>query len=364
MQKKLIALAVAGLVAAPAFAATSNVDVYGQLDFSVNYVNGDVTGACPTNCDDSDMVTGKSNASRIGFKGSEDLGGGMKALWQVETEFLSGSNNNTATYGSLRNTFVGLGGGFGTVLMGRHDTPYKLATGKLDIFADSIGDYNAIIGAEDGVFGSSVFDLRVDQTVAYITPTFSGFHGAIAYVSLKTNEPAAADKDQDAWSVMGMYDNSPLFASVAYEVHNGMVAAGTTVDADAWKVGLGYTFGNAKIGAIYESQSEGGAAATATDHSAWWLGGQYTMGNIVLKGAYGNRDDSDVAGADDGGEMWALGVDYNLSKRTKAYIIYASTDNDTAGNTVLFGTDATNNGTGFTAGNSASIWSVGVRHSF
>lgn len=360
MQKKLIALAVAGLVAAPAFAATSNVDVYGQMDFSVNYANSDA----PAAVDDTDMVTGKSNASRIGFKGSEDLGGGMKALWQIETEFLSGSNNNTATYGSLRNTFVGLGGGFGTVLMGRHDTPYKLATGKLDIFADSVGDYNAIIGAEDGSFGSSLFDLRVDQTVAYITPTFSGFHGAIAYVSLKNNETLATDEDQSAWSVMGMYDNGPLFASLAYEKHNGMVAAAAPVDADAWKIGLGYTFGNAKIGAIYESKDEGGAAATVTDHKAWWLGGQYTMGNIALKAAYGNRDDSDVAGAADGGEMWALGVDYMMSKRTKAYIAYAKTDNDAAGNTVLFGTDATVNGTGGVAGNSASIISVGVRHSF
>lgn len=360
MQKKLIALAVAGLVAAPAFAATSNVDVYGQIDFSVNWVNSDV----PTSIDDTDMVTGKSNASRIGFKGSEDLGSGMKALWQVETEFLSGSNNNTATYGSLRNTFVGLGGGFGTVLAGRHDTPYKLATGKLDMFADSVGDYNAIIGAEDGVFGSSQFDLRVDQTVAYITPTFSGFHAAVAYVSLKAEEAAAINENQTAWSMMGMYENGPLFASLAYEKHNGMVAAAATTDADAWKIGLGYTFGNAKIAAIYESQEEGGAAATVTDHDAWWLGGQYAMGNIVLKAAYGQRDDSDVAGAADGGEMWALGADYNLSKRTKAYIAYAKTDNDAAGNTVLFGTDATTNGTGGLAGNSASIISLGVRHSF
>ena len=88
MKKTLIALAVAGVVAAPAaFAATSNVDVYGVMSFSVDRANTDDS----TTFDDTDMVTGRDNVSRIGLKGSEDLGGGLSAIWQVESQLTTGA---------------------------------------------------------------------------------------------------------------------------------------------------------------------------------------------------------------------------------------------------------------------------------
>src|SRR4030065_149657 len=105
MKKSLIALAVAGVVSAPAFAATANVDVYGRMHFAIEDTN--VSGT------DLDI---KTNSSRIGFKGAEDLGGGLKAIWQIEQQFDATSINDTAFGGSsLRNTFVGMSGGFGTV---------------------------------------------------------------------------------------------------------------------------------------------------------------------------------------------------------------------------------------------------------
>jgi predicted porin len=368
MQKKLIALAVAGVFAAPAFAATSNVDVYGQMDFSVNYVNSDVAGSV----DNKDLVTAKSNASRIGFKGSEDLGGGMKALWQVETGFLQGSNNNATGYDSgFRNTFIGLGSSMGTVLLGRHDTPYKLATGKLDIFADNIGDYNAIIGGRSGLFGSSGgtlaggagLDHRADQTIAYISPTWSGFHVAGAYIGARVVEGAATDDEATGYSLMAMYDNGPFFASLAHEKHaGGAGASSATGEVKGNKLGLGYSFGNAKIGGVYEKTSQGGGVTT-WDRNAWWLGGSYTMGNTVLKASYGNRGDSKVAGAKDGGKFYALGAAYNLSKRTNVYATYAKASDDVAGNVVMFGMDTTSAGVGG-ANNDPSVISVGMRHSF
>src|SRR5512139_3608005 len=114
MKKSLIALAVAGAFAAPAFAATENVDVYGKLHMSVSVFQDqqeDVAGTAK-NEGVSDLQI-SSNASRIGFKGAEDLGGGLSAIWQVE----SGVNldEQTGNWAS-RNSFVGLKGGFGTVL--------------------------------------------------------------------------------------------------------------------------------------------------------------------------------------------------------------------------------------------------------
>jgi predicted porin len=372
MQKKLIALAIAGLVAAPAFAATSNVDVYGQLTLSVDRMDTDTSIAGQ----DDTMTQVASYASRIGFKGSEDLGGGLAGIWQIENQLnADNGNGNIASNGgavlgggnfsaSLRNTFVGLKSNtFGTALIGKHDTPYKLSTGRLDPFADTAGDYNIIVGNVDG---SNNFDLRPGNVIAYISPTFSGLHGAIAYVAGNETGNGVAD-DESAWSVMGMYDNGPIFGTVAYEKHNIEGAAGD--DREAWKVGGGYNFGNATLGLIYE-KAETILGGKAEDRGAWYIPATYTMGNIVLKAAYGQADEtrSDNNGAD----FYALGADYNLSKRTKAFLVYANTDNDNGGNygAAVAGTNAYVPGTGYAggttgaAGNSPSVLSLGVRHAF
>ena len=143
MKKSLIALAIASAVSAPAFAATSNVDIYGVLNMSVNYVDQDVSGT-------QNSVNVTSSASRIGFKGAEDLGGGLAAIWQIETGFNADEPNSTgSSSGQLgnRNTFVGLKGGFGTVLAGNHDTPMKMLGRMVDPFADTLADSRNVLGA-------------------------------------------------------------------------------------------------------------------------------------------------------------------------------------------------------------------------
>jgi predicted porin len=414
MQKKLIALAVAGLVAAPAFAATSNVDVYGIMTLSVDKINTDVSGS-------DDPLRVSSNSSRIGFKGSEDLGGGLAGIWQIENQLNAdnGTNNLVDALGAgsfssgLRNTFIGLKGGFGTTLLGKHDTPYKLATGKLDVFGDSLGDYNNIIG---NVNGSNNFDLRPGNVIAYITPTMGGLHGAIAYVAGQELSNGNGG-DASAWSVMGMYDNGPIFASLAYEKHNNLggapsaaavatvcrdftvdgapvagdpnagvgatytptsitgacsagdlrtttgvpaVAASSGTDRDAWKLGLGYNFGNAKVGLIYED-AETILGGSAEDRKAWYLNGAYTMGNVVLKAAYGRA--GKISGTSDtGANTFTIGADYNLSKRTMAYAQYQKVNNN---DNATYGLGA-GQGSAYTpaAGADPSAFSVGMRHSF
>ncbi|MFA5083395.1 MAG: porin, partial [Hydrogenophilaceae bacterium] len=132
MKKSLIALAVAGVFAAPAaFAASANVDVYGIMSFAIE----------DTDADGVDVAV-VDRVSRLGFKGSEDLGGGLKAIWQIESQLNATTNENLGNIyysggpvgrTALRNTFVGLAGDFGVFVLGRHDTPYKLGTGSLDV---------------------------------------------------------------------------------------------------------------------------------------------------------------------------------------------------------------------------------------
>jgi len=318
MKKSLIALAVAGAFAAPAFAATSNVDIYGVINMAIE----------DTNYSDLSVI---SNTSRIGFKGTEDLGGGLKAVWQIESalsgngDAMGGSNRGLGT----RNTFVGLAGGFGTVLMGRHDTPYKLGTASLDIFADTIADYN--LGRLGVDMIDATQDWRDSQALAYISPTWSGFHFAVAAV-MGNGETNASGLDSgktvDATSATAVYMNGPLFASLSYQDVD-------VVDSTFWKLGVGYTFGDAKVGFIYEDGNYGN-----WDRHSWILNGTYNMGAIALKAQYGdvNTDTGD-------GKNWSLGADYNLSKRTTAYFVYSKSDIDGVGK-------------------NPNGWNLGVKHSF
>lgn len=352
MKKSLIALAVAGTFAAPAFAATSNVDIYGVIKSSYDYIDTDA----PAGSFDSNLTRISSNSSRIGFKGSEDLGGGLKAVWQWETS-LATDTSGAAT--SNRNTFVGLAGGFGTFLVGTHDTPYKLATGSLDVFSDTMGDYNTIMGS---VNGNNWFDLRGSNVWAYISPTFSGFHVALARVNAnETGTQGAADGD--AWSLAGIYSNGPLFASLAWERHeNGVFGAAANNDLTAWKLGVGYKFGDAKVGFGYESLDDD-AGPTVNDRNAWFINGTYAMGPITLKAQYASAGDGDTA-PDTSADYWAIGVDYNLSKRTKVYALYAATNNDAGGTYATGGAGAGGTFTPTVAGTDPSVLSIGIEHSF
>lgn len=330
MKKSLIALAVAGVLSAPAFAATSNVDVYGVMNIALEDTDAAAVGGSTPGVVD--------NVSRIGFKGSEDLGGGLKAVWQIEQGLTAAPSvaagvGGTGTLAS-RNTFVGLAGGFGTFVMGRHDTPYKLGTGSLDIFGDTIGDYNT--GRLDGVqLIANGHDARVNNAIAYISPTFSGFHVAAAVVTL--DNAGASDETLDALSLTAVYSNGPIFASLSYQDVGDL--AGTAATNDAIKLGLGYKMGETSIGFVWEDVDGGAAAA---DRDSWLVNVKHAMGPIVLKAQYGQADVGVGAGSDQ--DAWALGADYNLSKRTAAYVVYGTGDND--------------------AGSDVSGWNLGIKHSF
>ncbi len=318
MKKSLIALAVAGTFAAPAaFAATANVDVYGIMNVAVQ----------DTDVSNSDLQV-TDNFSRIGFKGTEDLGGGLKAIWQIESG-LGGGTDGMGT-GSLgtRNTYVGLSGGFGTVLAGRHDTPYKLGTLKLDIFGDTIADYN--LGRLDGVsLIDNTQDYRSPNALAYISPTWSGFHFAVAAVATNNSANLNSGDTIDATSATAVYENGPLFVSASYQKVE-------LIDSTAWKIGAGYKFGDLSVGAIYENVDKYNGT---NDRDSWLINGVYKMGPVALKAQYGQAD---VNNTDQ--DMWAIGADYSLSKRTSIYFVYGNGDND--------------------SGNDVSGYNLGVKHSF
>jgi predicted porin len=347
MNKKLVTLAVAAAMAAPA-AAMADAVLYGKLNVAIDYVDQDNgfdgwglsgnQGTRPWNYNPYNRAVGNNNgpSNRIGVKGSEDLGNGLKAIYQVEFGVDLTDTQNTAVRGneavSMRNSYVGLAGNWGTVLMGRHDTPLKISTAPLDMFADTMADYNNTVGFND---------LRVDNAIAYISPSFSGFQFAGAVHAGGGAMVNGFNEDSnslaEAYSLAGIYKNGPFYGSLAYESLGEDLATtqatrdafpGVFGDFDKLRVGLGILDWNGfSLTGIYETV-DGAAFLDSEDGDLWQIQAGYSFNNFMVKAMYG---DSSVDGLGvDGGSYdwstWAVGADYNFSKRTKAFMLY--TDND------------------------------------
>lgn len=356
-QTKLIVVALAATAfSTPALAETANVSIYGKADLSFDVIN---TGAAANGTAGVSKNNVSSNVSKLGFKGSEGLGEGLSAIWQIEQQI--NMDNTGGTFGT-RNTFAGLkSDSMGTVLLGRHDTPYKLATRKLDIFGDSIADNRALLGAVSGKSAIASFDGRQPDVIAYITPELSGFTGAIAYVNLAEANTTAAQAKSNALSLAGMYKAGPLYASLGYEEHKLSSIAGTK--ESAWKLGVGYDIDALGLGFVYEKSSDNLTAVTAANrfgHNAYYLSANYKMGMNAIKAAYGKAGQLGAT-LNTGSNQFSLGYDHGLSKRTKLYAIYSRISNQSAASYGFSQTTATSiNGVGA----SPSVVSLGLQHNF
>jgi len=376
MNKKLITLAAA--LAAP-LAVQASVEVYGNARLSFDYVNNNdnrpaSANPCGANlaCKDSSLSL-ISNYSYIGFKGDEDLGAGLTALWQIEQDVAFDSRK----WGSVaRDTYAGLGTGFGSVLAGHMQTPYRAATERLDPFANTRADFNAVIGSFDG---QEIFNdqNRTSNTLAYISPDFSGLKAAVAYIlsdAVTGNDTlplTSVQSDQGAYSISFDYDNGPIFATAAYEslLKAGLDALLTstpsTHDATAWKVGGSYTIReSATLGVVYENIDLGGAVG---DRIAWSLDASYRLGATTLMAAYNGADKTKLGNT--GANQYSIGVKQGLSKYTEVYVLYTQLSNDGAAS---YGLDNYNTGVidgvpssnAVVKGRDMSAVSIGINHAF
>jgi predicted porin len=378
MNKKLIALAVAGALAAPwAAQAADNVTIYGTLNMSLESVDND-------NPTDARRTRVNSNSSNIGFKGQEDLGGGLKAWFQVENDVRPDGSTSGAWAG--RNSAVGLSGNWGNVFLGRWDEPYKLATIGYDRFyATGMPDIEALIGNNNGVGGTAAgFSNRQPNIVQYWSPNFAGFSFKVSYApdEAKTNA-----QNQDRWAIGASYEWMGLGIDAAYARHNEQTRGGGRLGDDtAWKVGVRYTFnqGNTFVGAVWESLKYENvvAAGSKAERDAWGLVGSHRMGNFDLRAQWFHADDVDGSCAggiptatfvggmpgceigDSGADHYTLGVGYHFSKRTVAYAYYTKIKNDTNAGYDFFVNPAGIGSGASAAGRDPSAFALHVRHSF
>ena len=192
MQKKIIALAVAGLVSGAAF-AQSNVEIYGSIDMGYLYQGDNKVSGVD---DRSAMDSGIGKANRLGFKGTEDLGNGLKASFTYEMGLNGGDGKDFMASTQNRQSFLALSGNWGTVAAGRQYTPQHLFYGAADPF------YNDNIGQVGNVI---IKDTRLDNLVAYVSPElFGGFTFIAGYTASyggneskgNTSTSSTADRNQ------------------------------------------------------------------------------------------------------------------------------------------------------------------------
>lgn len=367
MNNKLFSIGIAAVLAV-SFAAQAGVEIYGDARASVEFVtNKAKTG-------EENTLSLSSNYSYIGFKGDEDLGDGMSAVWQLEEGVALDTNGSTITDGngdtvtlstfSPRQSFIGIASGFGTVLGGKLLTPYRGATKRLDPFASTRADFNAIIGSFPGVTGGAGLlsdESYANNTLAYMTPDMNGFSAALAYVLSDASTGndtlvgrTSTTKDKNAYSLNVSYDNGPIFATAAYESLNKFGLGAPGKDVTAWKVGGSYTIKDTTtIGALYENIDAGG---TVGNRNAWSISIDHQIGFTTLKAAYNVADNTGAANT--GADQLSVGVSQALTKNTEVYALYTQVGNDSGAAYSL------DNAPGVVAGKDMASFSVGINHLF
>jgi predicted porin len=336
MKKSLLALAVLGAFAGAASAQT-NVTIYGVADAGFNRINN---GLAKTTKLDSGLQSG----SRIGFKGTEDLGGGLSAIFTLENGFAL-DDGTLGQSGRLfgRQAFVGLGGGFGAVKLGRQYNPIRAALESVDPFALGLA------GDAKQVF--SVYGERADNTINYSTPNLSGFSGQLAY---SLGEVAGNSTAGRQIGVSAAYAAGPINGLLAYHKQNLATGAVSTGDAKSTLLGGTYDFGVAKAHLAYAwNKGSNAVGVTSVDSKDLLVGVSAPVGGAgTILASYIRRNDDLVANRDS--NLWALGYTHNLSKRTNLYTSYGKFTNDALATLGAAGA----------AGQNPSAFNVGIRHRF
>jgi len=351
MQKKIIALAIAAAFSAPAFADNANITVYGKAILDIETVSNDKSAL-------SRATRVQTNASRLGFKGKEDLGDGLSGWFQYEVQFDTDGNNGSGAADGTRNSGVGLEGGFGTVMLGMWDTPFKVARNKIELFDNTtvFSTYN-LIGRANG--GSVNFDTRQKNVTQYWSPSLGGLKVNLSYSpeeGTTSGTPASANKKQANISAAATYDVDSIYVSAAYETRADASIQDTSDTAS--RLVARYTMGDMWLGVALEAIKVNTSATASYTQNNTEVAAQYKLGTSSIALSYAKAGETNLAAT--GATQATLRYGYNFSKRTELFAAYTSLKNDTAGaygfnGAVKFGSNA---------GSTQTAMGAGVVHSF
>jgi len=314
MNKKLIALAVAGACVAPAaMAQTANpVTLYGRIYATLESVEAK-GGAAPI----AKRTRVSDQSSLLGVRGTEDLGGGLKAFFQLETGFKPDQNDTTF---AARNSGVGLQGGWGSILLGRWDSPWKTTTIAIDPFGDlTLGGITGTLS--DG----GNFDRRPQNVIQYWSPSWAGFAVRLERTANEGKTSALNPYDQGASLT---YTGGPVYVFAAYEEHKDQLGATATagIEEKGFAGGGSFVIGPVKLGAQYQEIKK-------TDRSKQknvMANIVFTFGNNQLIYQFMNSKDGALNSATSQPDCDSnnIGYQYNFSRRTFFLAQYTKVDNN------------------------------------
>lgn len=314
--------------------AQSNVNVFGVVDNNIGWGKGSLSSQ-------KRVGTGGYLGSRLGFRGSEDLGNGLKAVFLMEHGF--NSNNGTATTVFWnRQTYVGLTGGFGELLLGRQYTPTFLVHATYDAFGpQGVAAQQVLLGS---IQATQAAAIRANDAVMYRTPgTLGGFN----FQALTTDHTA-----EPGWyhGFKAGYARGPLSVDLALGHFNNA----TVGDIDSVTVGARYNVGPFKFYGLFDKSNSG----SGTDSRGMQVSAAYTIGATDLKISLAESSLKSNAGVDVGTtRRYGVGFLHALSKRTFIYGQYARLGNSDGARSAL-------NGATTAANQSAQGIDFGIAHAF
>jgi predicted porin len=382
MRKTVIALAIAGIAAAPAF-ADSNVTLYGSIDYGFGIRSGDSgLGASNPNSNAAaarsaqEAISGSDVQNRLGFKGAEDLGNGTKVIFELEMGFLANTGTNSLpTVGSestgiFRNhSWVGLTGEWGTLLGGRVDGSRYSVSERYDPFG------GGTVGTPISLNGQAT---RADNAFAYVTPNVEGFYAVLAYTLnligapntcatcsnyITAGTPAAGSGNNNGdirlWVIQANYVNGPLSVTLNTEhdnLHN------LDIRQHVYDAAVSYDFGVAKVMAMWDKVTTDTPTGKDTgfvlgDERTWWVGGTVPLTEQdTLRLVYADYHDNTAT--QNSCTKWGFGGEHYLSKRTNLYVDFATiTQHDHGACTIYYNSYQAS----LDAGTSSNTGGVGTR---
>ncbi|MGB6926733.1 porin [Psychrobacter sp.] len=355
MKKLLLATAVAALSVSAAHAAPT---VYGKAFLTLDYVSTDYDAANKT---DEDTFKLNSNASRIGFKGDDDLTDTTKLIYQLEYQI---NPDDDSQQFKSRNTYVGLAHNtLGTVLAGRNDTPLKLAQNKVDVFNDTLFDIK-----NAGVSGEN----RANNTLAYQSPVIVGmpvsFMAATALsetdadgnilVSAASGTKPAVYRDRkvkdNGYSALLAYDKNGVYLAGAYDKDMGANNVNTGVIDNTWRLVAGLDMSKMNmvsgltLGALYQQSqyydnysivNNNRVNKASEDEKSWLISGKYKITDTpwAVKAQYVNTTDEKGVKDADVNEI-AVGGEYAFNKATTGHIYAGQISRDNNKDETIVGT--------------------------
>ena len=326
MQKKIIALAIAAAFSAPAFADNANVTVYGKALMTLDQYSSDT----PDTAKNTKQVRVNTNASRFGVKGSEDLGDGLKALYQYEVE-MDADGSGANGMGKTRNSGAGMEGGFGKVILGIWDTPFKTAHNAIELFDNTTSwTSTLVIGRSAG----KNYNTRQANMIQYWSPKFSGFQVAAMY---SPDEARSNTQNKAITSISGTYDQDALYISAAYETRSDASVAsnvaGTVagVPDTATRLVAKYKLADFWLGAMVERMKTNFLTGTVVDSVTGQnseLVGGFKFGANSIALSLAKQGDTSTNGTANGVTQTSLKYAYDFSKRTEVFAAFTTNKAD------------------------------------